>query len=462
MKKLKNLISCLLIAIIGLIIGYTIWIPESENKEKSNPIAVMLETDSGNYELSTSNSLYPGAMYTFNEEKSSCVNGSTINFQNGNVSLNTNGTDNCTLYYDKLTSSLNITLANDSEDIVSKGGTGYDVTVSCTGATAEWNYITWSLDISQVTSAQASCSLKFTTNTTGTKLRNFIENNVGTTQGDGKIVDESDEHQYVYEGVNPNNYAYFNGEIWRIIGLTGINRNTTSIIKNESIGTFAFDSYDLFENTTLDNDIDYDYYCDLGTNGRSVPWVDCDVSIDILLNHYYYYSLDATYTDACKSMYDSHYKKNCDFKTTGIKQYFRKMIVRGNEYDMEIINPNQNSAASMNEIYVNGGGSIGIMPIPLFYYGASALESSCSRDTALSAYNSSACAGSSWMNGYNNMMTYTSQSNTDKIFSTSNNGSIITASPTDGLEVLPVVNLSDSVYIRSGSGTLEDPYVLNG
>ena len=63
---------------------------------------------------------------------------------------------------------------------------------------------------------------------------------------------------YRYEGANPNNYATFNGETWRIIGIFDVktSENGTSekrfkIIKNDSIGTSRFGSNNTWSSSTI-------------------------------------------------------------------------------------------------------------------------------------------------------------------------------------------------------------------
>jgi len=57
--------------------------------------------------------------------------------------------------------------------------------------------------------------------------------------GDGLY--EKEKGLYVYKGTNPDNYFYFNDELWRIMY---INNNSIKIIRNSSIGDMAFDESD--------------------------------------------------------------------------------------------------------------------------------------------------------------------------------------------------------------------------
>ena len=57
------------------------------------------------------------------------------------------------------------------------------------------------------------------------------------TEGDGLYEDEYEDGRYIYRGTNPNNYIWFNNEMWRIIAKE--KDGTYKIIRNESIGNMA-------------------------------------------------------------------------------------------------------------------------------------------------------------------------------------------------------------------------------
>ena len=152
----------------------------------------------------------------------------------------------------------------------------YNVSVDCTGVTGVWNYGNWELELSNMTSNSATCNISFTSvPNTHTKLNDKIISLSGTTQGTGQVVNENG---YRYEGKNPNNYLLFNGEMWRIIGVFdssthGVSGNLTKIIRNDSIGSYAWHKS--------------------GTNDWSTA------SLNTILNTYYYNSRKGTGQTAC-------------------------------------------------------------------------------------------------------------------------------------------------------------------
>jgi len=190
-KKLKSGLSLLGIAVICTIVGYTIWIPGGKQSEKENPIAVMLQ--SGNDWIQAPNSSFTQDGYEY--DHASCINGSTVTSGENGISIRLTGTDKCTLYYKK-EADIKITgiTVNGVSQTTVPTQAKYTVTPTCTGATAEWNYASWSLNVTALSQAKASCSLEFTSPTSLNYLNSYIVSNVGTTQGEtstqGQIVNE--------------------------------------------------------------------------------------------------------------------------------------------------------------------------------------------------------------------------------------------------------------------------------
>ena len=59
------------------------------------------------------------------------------------------------------------------------------------------------------------------------------------TSSDGLYEDEYEEGRYVYRGSNPDNYIWFNNELWRIVAKEA--DGTYKIIKNDVLASRAFD-----------------------------------------------------------------------------------------------------------------------------------------------------------------------------------------------------------------------------
>lgn len=122
----------------------------------------------------------------------------------------------------------------------------YRADVKCTNATGKWLYDEWILAIEDITSNNITCDIDFTT-IEKKNLNNYIIGLAGTTQGTGQVVNENG---YRYEGKDPNNYIWFNNELWRIIGVFDevshgqSGQTLVKIIRNYSIGGLVWDKND--------------------------------------------------------------------------------------------------------------------------------------------------------------------------------------------------------------------------
>ena len=320
----------------------------------------------------------------------------------------------------------------------------YNVSVDCTGVTGVWNYGNWELELSNMTSNSATCNISFTSApNTHTKLNDKIISLSGTTQGTGQIVNENG---YLYEGKDPNNYVLFNGELWRIIGVFdssthGVSGNLTKIIRNESIGSYAWHKSN--------------------TNDWSAA------SLNTILNTYYYNSRNGTGQTACY-FYSTSVPGNCDFRYTGLDAIARGMIQQvtwhlggysSNSATAEAFYGYERGTTVYSGRPTTATGYIGLMyPSD---YGYSVLSSSCARTTNLGSYNSSTCGGQSWLlkNGYEWTLTPYS-SNSSSVFNVYYNASLSNYSADCGLAVRPTAYLKSSVYIVSGDGSEANPYVI--
>ena len=322
----------------------------------------------------------------------------------------------------------------------------YNVSVDCTGVSGTWNYSNWELELSNITSNSASCSINFTSALNAhTKLNTKIIGLSGTTQGDGQIVNENG---YRYEGKNPNNYVLFNGELWRIIGvfdsathgLSG--QNLTKIIREQSIGSYAWHKSN--------------------TNDWTAS------SLNTILNTYYRNSQDGTGQSACY-FYSTSVPGNCDFTKIGLNETSRGMIEEVTWH----LGGHSTSSATAATFYTAERGTTVYSGRPttttgyigLMYpsdYGYSVLASSCARTTNLGSYDSSSCGGESWLlkNGYEWTMTH-GASYSSNVFFVSNDASVVSNTLANiGNAVRPTAYLKSNVYVVSGTGSITDPYVI--
>ena len=192
------------------------------------------------------------------------------------------------------------------------------------------------------------------------------------------------ENGYRYEGKDPNNYIWFNNELWRIIGVFdeashGVSgQNLVKIIRANSIGGLAWDK-----------------------NGKN-DWTQS--SLMNLLNGAYLNSENGTGGEYCYG--ETSVPANCDYTETGINDTYRPMIESVTWY----LGGYSGTNATAEVFYGDERGTGAEGYIGLMYpsdYGYSVLASSCARTTNLNDYDSATCAGQSWLYGQGSEWTIT-------------------------------------------------------
>ena len=355
---------------------------DNNNIENKVPgmFAIMLETEAGTgkYEPSTSG-LWPSSPYEYNETLSYCENGGVLtwNEETKSVNLKSNLSDRCYLYFDIVPPDVTINTNNNDNYNAST-----PASLSCTGATAEYNQKYQRIEISSIANKYTSCNLTYQTPISKNYLNNYIIGLSGTTQGTGQVVNENG---YRYEGKDPNNYIWFNNELWRIIGVFdeathGVSgQNLVKIIRADSIGGLAWHKSN--------------------TNDWTAS------SLMNLLNGAYYNSQNGTGGEYCYG-YSTTVGANCDYTESGINDTYRPMIENVTWH----LGGYSSTSATAEAFYgyergttvYSGRPTTATGYIGLMYpsdYGYSVLASSCVRTTNFGSYNTAACAGQSWLYG---------------------------------------------------------------
>ena len=320
----------------------------------------------------------------------------------------------------------------------------YEVTVECENAKGRWNYTKWVAEISNI-SGYPSCNISFTS-TTATNFNDYIISLSGTTQGTGQVVNENG---YRYEGKNPNNYVYFNNELWRIIGVFdstshGVsNTNLVKIIRNDSIGGYAWHK----------------------SNTNDWP----NSSLYHLLNDYYYTATAGTSSSYCYQ-YSDTVTGNCDYTQIGLQTDYRNMVQTNTTWYLgggglgSSSNPTSTYYANerdSSKIYSGRSpsttGNVGLMYAS--DYGYSVLSSSCARTINLDSYNSNICAGNAWLKKETYEWTITPFSgNSTRVWFVSNSGYVLYNGAYNGYVSRPVLYLKSDVTVMGGDGSLDNPY----
>ena len=446
MKKKKLIILssiCLLVIFICILLinnKSNAKVLNDNSNKVSDMYAIMLETEagSGSYEPSTS-SLWPGDGYIYNETLSRCENGGELTWHEDTrtVSLKTSGSDKCYLYFDVEPHDVMIATNNSNNYTPAT-----PATLSCSGATAEYNQKYGRIEISQI-NKYTNCSLTYQAPSSKQYLNTYITSLSGQTQGDGQVVNENG---YRYEGKNPNNYIWFNNEYWRIIGVFDSNshgqngQNLVKIIRANSIGGLAWDE-------SYEND-----------------WT--AASLMNLLNGAYLNAQDGTDSGYCYG--SSSVPSNCDYTSKGINSTYRNMIANVRWY----LGGYSSASATVEAFYGYERGSTVYSGRPtewegkigLMYpsdYGYSVLASSCARTTNLNSYGTSTCAGESWLYGQGDEWTLPPHSSYSlNVFNVTDRGTLYVDDANRGYLARPVLYLDSSVYVIDGNGTIADPYII--
>ena len=246
---------------------------------------------------------------------------------------------------------------------------------------------------------------------------------------------------YRYEGRYPNNYIWFNNELWRIIGSvptkidSGNSTTTTNLVKiirEDSIGALVWH-----------------------TTTTRPEWG--DASLKTLLNDYYYGALNATGNTYCNGMQST--KSKCDYRYMGI-------------------NPYDYYGSMIEEVYWNTGYSNTNISYPLIY--ADEIETqtvkakvgimSLSDFGLASNYNkpngstSGNMESNDWANG-RGLIEWTltcSPRRSGGCYTVYASGEVndINIYVYYGFSVRPVVYLDPSLYVVSGDGSQATPYKI--
>ena len=335
----------------------------------------------------------------------------------------------------------------------------YNVITTCDNADTYWDYDNWEMVVSNL-SKSSKCKVSFTSNTKSKAYDKIISlwNNTDGTNNIFKETHTFDDNttytEYRYEGTDTevNNYVWFNNELWRIIGAfpggtpttseTSLgNRapstnNTVKIIRNDVIGSFAWDK---------DN-----------TNN----WTTGELNTNILNNLY----LNST-SGTC-NYYSTSVTKPCDFTDIGLKNVLD--YIETATWNLG----GQSGTSNAETMYKNERGTtvktsgtpiVTTAKVGLMYvsdYGYSVKNASCNHSSkSLGSYGTTSCGGSAWILKNGSEWTVSpNSSDAYLVFDVSYNAGAGSGSANYGYGVRPVLYLNSNVYITGGDGSLNNPF----
>lgn len=253
-----------------------------------------------------------------------------------------------------------------------------------------------------------------------------------------------------YYGANPNNYVYFNCddysnqssstcEVWRIIGVFN-NGNLThqiKIIRNESIGTY--------QTTEVGNEefgAFTDSYLSYTLNNEAG-------------------SKEATYWSRTLGTCNLNTNYKCDFSKTGLKNTTTRDSISNVSWFISNLTDGDSYPNDLYQGEIDGSTTAGEM-ISIMYksdYGYATDIRKCNIQVNL--YNSSECTENNWLFlGSREWIMGPTENNYYKAYIVAKNGAVGTYSLTSEANVRPTLYLKTEQTIKSGTGTLADPYQL--
>ena len=328
----------------------------------------------------------------------------------------------------------------------------------------DWDYTTIKKDNTQIKSLKGisnssyECFYLGNLTTSNTITISYSKDSSASTQPDNVVFylqtgtyNENIQNVstgYRYEGKNPNNYIYFNNELWRIIGVFDASSHgktgeyLTKIIRNDSLGGYAWDK------------------------SNKNNWATS--SLYNLLNTNYYNATDGTSGGNCYQ-YSTTITGNCDYTETGLQSEYSAMVENvtwylggkdDNTYTADAFYTGERDSTS---VYSGNTASI-TGYIGLMYasdYGYSVLSSSCARTIDLISYSTSACGGASWLKKEAYEWTVTPYSDRSYFsFILDDTANLYFSNASYGSATRPVLYLKSNVQVYAGDGSISKPYQI--
>ena len=454
MKKIDKKIIILSSLILTLLLVISIIYNAKDKTLKTNEsslnknLAIYVKGDGES--TYTAQSSIPTGYYILNTSKTFCENGGTVsNYDNnaGTVLFTTLGSDACSLYFDYYKPpdvTINVATPEYINALYTKSFSNCS-NMDGSSSNLYWDYKLNGIRLKNITDTNATCDLNFTQISNPTLLS--TKASTAGTSGNGTITNST--HGYRYQGNNPDNYVWFNNEMWRIIGYVPVcmtsgcssTVNRVKIIRKESIGALVYKA-----NTTND-----------------ATWMDS--TIQKLLNTCYLgkkSDTDSTCASYCYSSYTSSQKPvaKCDYSSIGINasEYYGNMIESvywnvGEPSSSGYVNADNQYTKEIAS-YTSSTSKIGLMYASDWGYAIEGFTGVLGESG--SPYN---YMNKNWLfsNGFEWTMSAYSSSNP---LCVSFYGYLHDSYSYRGYAARPVLYLKSSVYVVSGSGSESDPYII--
>lgn len=319
----------------------------------------------------------------------------------------------------------------------------YQIDITCDNADGVWDIDNWKLDIKNIT-GNVTCNVSFTSNP------KLLSNVVNTTSTSGEVsgngfIYKPDENGVRYKGNNPNNYIWYNKELYRIIGKTPVctavntdgtcstwnNNGLVKIIRNDSIGGISYNA-----NTT-----------------SSSTWVESTIQKN--LNDCFLGQINSRNNTTCATYCYSYYSSRkpvakCDYTQNGIAlsgDYYN-MIYDGVYWNIGVTSSTSTSGKTQYEKEKTSQTSttlkVGLMYASDYGY----------------AMNSTNDYNNNWLFTKGYEWTMTAYSSSVPVRVSDYGGLSGYGDSCFGYAVRPVLYLKSNVYVISGDGSEGNPYKI--
>ncbi len=319
---------------------------------------------------------------------------------------------------------------------------------------ADFDIELWGLvNINSNNNHEISCNIDFKFEFDGT-LVDYVK----MLSNYSKEIVEDDFGNLRYIGADPYNYVQFNNENWRIIGVMkdienadGSKSDKVKLIRNDSIGSFAWDAANKYQSANND-------------------WIYSNVKK--VLNEGEYWNRTS---GKCSDI--ANISSPCDFTSNGLTENAKNMISESvwylggsSAYDItpKIFYEKERGTTVSSGHKTKWTGNVGLMYPSDYGYatgGGETTNRSTCLNTNLSHWSESSisdCKNNNWLYTGTEQVTMTPDSNSYyNVYSLSSSGSFSILSANSIFAMFPVVYLNPDIGIeRGGLGTSASPFVL--
>ena len=322
--------------------------------------------------------------------------------------------------------------------------------------TVSWDSEAWAPIVKGLTTYKTRCDLYFkeasfndmilACNKNSTASECFLEN--ASLSAPSLAYDETADNNLRYVGTDPNNYVSFNNELWRIIGVmnnvdngSGTKESRIKLVRNESIGDYSYDTGHM--------------------RGYSSNYGESDI-MTTLNEGPYWNRVSGTCLEQVGGAINPPHSITCDFSNTGLMENSKSFI----EDAIWNLGP-VTSGTLKSKVYAmerssdssTWTGKIGLLSASDVLFAIDPSVDEC-QEFEIPVDTKNTCGGKSYfhsgMGGYS--LTMWSDTNTYVLDSLVwPGGSPVWASH----HITPTVYLKSSVRITSGTGSVDDPYILS-